>query len=107
MAALQCTTTNFHPCGTSWKLPEPPNDLRVRLHDTATAPLSWTASLPWRKMGTEPNGHGTPSTAPTPSTATAPSCVNGLIGSNVTYFDGAVAVDGADAVAVSCKRCLT
>ena len=75
--------------------------LRVRLHDTAMAPLLWTASLLWRKMGVEPNGHGTPLTVPVPS------CVNGLIGSNVTYFDGAVAVDGADAVAVSCKRCLS
>ena len=32
------------------------------------------------KMGTGPNGHGTP------STATAPAHVNGLIGNNETHF---------------------
>ena len=41
-------------------------------------------------MGTEPNGHGTP------STATAPSRVNTSIGNNATHSHGAV----------SCKRTL-
>ena len=59
-----------------------------------------TAPLQWRKMGTEPNNHGTPSTASVPSTPTepVPSRINGLIGSNVTHFDGAVALDGESAV---------
>ena len=42
------------------------------------------------KIGTGPNGHGTPLTAPTPSMAmamaTAPCHVNGLIDHNVFYF---------------------
>ena len=60
-------------------------------------------------MGTEPSGHGMPSTTLMPSMAMAPapSCVNGLIGSNVTHFESAIAVDFASAAAVSCKRALT
>ena len=82
--------------------------LRVRLHDTATAPMPWTAFLPWGKMGTEPNEHGMLSTALTPSTATAPalSCVNGLIDSNITHFHGNSAVDSDGNFAVPCKRTL-
>ena len=64
-------------------------NLRVRLHDTATASVPWTAFLPWEKMGTEPNEHGTPSMVLTPLTATAPtlSCVNTSIGNNATHFE--------------------
>ena len=58
----------------------------LRLHGTATAPLLWTAFLPWGKMGTEPNEHGTPSMAPTQSMAPAPapSHVNAPIGNSTT-----------------------
>ena len=44
-------------------------NFRARLHDTAMAPVPSIAPF---KMGTEPNIHGTPSTAPTLSTAMAP-----------------------------------
>ena len=61
---------------------------------------AWTASSPWRKLGTEPNGHGTLLIVPMLSTATAqvPSCANGLIGSNVIHFDVILDVDTDGAV---------
>ena len=83
--------------------------MRARLHETATAPVPWTASLLWTQMGTEPNGHGMPSTEMMLSTATVTtsSRVNGLIECNVTHFHGAVAVHGKGFVPLLCKRTLT
>ena len=40
---------------------------RVLLHDTATAPVPWTAFLSWEKWVQDPNEHGRPLTAPMPS----------------------------------------